>query len=178
MTLDVSLPADAASHVAFAAIAILATVVVAIGVRVAIGFWREWSRRFRVEVVPRFFTRAEHAFYSDLVEIADDLDLVVFPKVGLKDLFRDRPGARKGQFFRYAQLHVDFLLVRPGDFRPVLGIELDGESHLAPIQRERDEKKNEVFRAAGLPLVRFQNGARARDVRDRLVAMLRRGVPR
>lgn len=163
---------DASPHL----IAVLTLAGFVLAVRLAILAWRYLDRRFKVEVVPRFFSRAEHAFYSDLVGIAGDLELVVFPKVGLKDLFKDRPGARRGQFFRYAQLHVDFLLVRPRDFEPVLGIELDGESHLAPIQRKRDEKKNDVFKAAGLPLVRFQNGAKPREVRERLVSALKKGA--
>lgn len=144
--------------------------------RIGLLIRRVLDRRFKVAVVPRFFTRAEHAFYTDLLGIAAEFQLVVFPKVGLKDLFLDRPGARRGQFFRYAQLHVDFLLVRPADYEPVLGIELDGESHLSEVQRVRDHKKNNVFKAAGLPLVRFQNGAKSREVRDRLTATLKKGA--
>ncbi len=156
---------------------ILAALVVTIlALRVAFLVARALDDRFKVEVVPAFFSRAEHAFYNDLLGIAADLDLVVFPKVGLKDLFKDRNGARRGQFFRYAQLHVDFLLVSPGSFEPVLGIELDGESHLSAIQQTRDIKKDRVFKAAGLPLVRFRNGARAREVRERLAAFQKNGA--
>ncbi len=115
--------------------------------------------RFRVEAVPAFFTRAEHRFYSLLRPVAADLDLVVFAKVGLNDIFRGSRGAYRGQYGRYAQMHVDFLLVTSHDFRPVAGIEVDGDSHLTAIQQDRDRRKDAVFKTAGVPLLRFPNDA-------------------
>ncbi|HEY9723676.1 MAG TPA: DUF2726 domain-containing protein [Oscillatoriaceae cyanobacterium] len=118
------------------------------------------SRRvaaFKVDAKPFFFSLAENNFYGMLTEACRSLDLVVFPKVGLNDIFRDKYGADRGQYFRYAQMHVDFLLVSKEDYRPVAGIELDGTSHDTAKQQARDEKKNQVFKAAGLPLMRFYN---------------------
>jgi hypothetical protein len=134
---------------------------------------RALRRRFRVSAVERFFTKAEDAFYRDLQPLANEHGAVVFAKVGLKDLFRDRPGAARGQFFRYAQLHVDFLIVSAHDFRPLVGVELDGTSHRAPVQHARDRKKDAVFKAAGLPLLRFPNGIAVQDVRKRLSPVLK-----
>jgi hypothetical protein len=115
--------------------------------------------RFRVDSVPAFLTRAELEFFSVLRPVAAELDLVVFAKVGLNDIFRGARGGPRGQYSRYSQMHVDFLLVTDHDFRPVLGIEVDGDSHRSAVQRDRDRRKDAVFKAAGLPLLRFPNDA-------------------
>lgn len=113
---------------------------------------------FRVAANSCLFTRAENRFYCALEPVARSLGLVVFPKVGLNDIFKGVQGARRGQYNRYAHMHVDYLLVSADEFRPLLGIELDGESHDDnPVQRDRDRRKNAVFKAAGLPLLRFRN---------------------
>jgi hypothetical protein len=112
---------------------------------------------FQVDARPYFFSVAENKFYGLLSEACRDLDLLVFPKVGLNDVFKDKQGADRKQYFRYAQLHIDYLLVTAKDYRPVAGIELDGASHQGEKQKGRDEKKNAVFKASGLPLLRFYN---------------------
>lgn len=112
---------------------------------------------FRVDAKAYFFTRSEGAFYPKLVEAAAALDLLVFPKVGLCDVFVDKKGAEQGQFARYAQMHVDYLLVRSTDYGPLAGIELNGASHQAEKQQANDRKKKAVFDAAGLPLFTFFN---------------------
>ena len=86
---------------------------------------------------------------------AAELDLLVFPKVGLNDVFEDDRGAPRGQYARYCQMHVDFALVTRGGQRPVAGIELDDSSHFRPDRQENDAKKDAVFLAADLPLLRF-----------------------
>jgi len=100
------------------------------------------------------------------------LDLRILPKVGLNDIFVEKLGAKAGQYARYAQMHLDYLVVRRQTYRPVAGIELSGSSHEPDRQRMRDTKKDGVFRAAGLPLLRFGNGFRDADIRQQLQAML------
>lgn len=112
---------------------------------------------FLLDVRPCIFSAAEAKFYGELAAAAAGLGLQVFPKVGLNDVFKDRSGAPRGQYNRYAQMHVDFLLVAGDGFRPVAGVELDGESHQGARQQKRDEKKAAVFKAAGVPLLRFYN---------------------
>lgn len=114
---------------------------------------------FQLAARPYFFSVAENKFYGELSVIASELGLLVFPKVGLNDVFKDQPGAPKGQYGRYAQMHIDFLLVSQQDYRPVAGIELDGASHQGQRQQARDQKKEAVFKAARLPLLRFLNHA-------------------
>lgn len=112
---------------------------------------------FLLETRQYFFSVAENRFYAALVSAAQPLDLLVFPKVGLNDIFKDQKEAAKGQFQRYAQMHVDYLLVARKDYKPVAGVELDGSSHQGEKQQANDQKKNAVFKAAKLPLLRFYN---------------------
>lgn len=112
---------------------------------------------FKLDAKAYFFTKAEGTFYPELVKAAAELGFLVFPKVGLCDLFVDKKGADRSQFRRYAQMHVDYLLVRESTYAPVAGIELNGASHLAEKQQANDRKKKAVFAAAGLPLLTFYN---------------------
>jgi len=48
--------------------------------------------------------------------------------------------------------HVDFLIVERGQYKPVLGIELDEASHENDQQRYRDAVKDTLFASARLPL--------------------------
>jgi hypothetical protein len=131
---------------------------------------------FLLDAKPYFFSQAENRFYTELSPVAQALDLCVFPKVGLNDIFKDRKEAKPGQGSRYGQMHVDFLLVTRKDYKPVLGIELDGSSHQAAKQQERDQKKSAVFRAARIPLLRFNNSDKAteREIRAKLEEALGR----
>ena len=115
------------------------------------------SFNFRLDTKPYFFSMAENKFYTALIASAETLGLVVFPKVGLNDIFKDAKDAENGQYNRYAQMHVDYLLVTQKEYKPVAGIELDGSSHQGKRQQERDQKKASVFKAAKLPLLRFYN---------------------
>jgi hypothetical protein len=115
------------------------------------------SAPFKVGAKTYFFSKAESAFFQALQPIAVEMGLTICPKVGLTDLFYDSHGAERHQANRYKQKHVDFLLLKGADFQPVAGIELDGKSHQAIKQAARDLVKDDVFRAAKLPLLRFQN---------------------
>jgi len=51
--------------------------------------------------------------------------------------------------------HADFVLCDKKKLSPVLAIELDDSSHKSSSRQERDNFVNEVFRTAGLPLLRI-----------------------
>jgi hypothetical protein len=61
--------------------------------------------------------------------------------------------------------HVDYLLCDPQTVRPLLGVELDDGNHQRSDRQKRDSFVDQVFTAAGLPLVWVlqQNASPARE---------------
>ena len=57
---------------------------------------------------------------------------------------------------RIAQKHVDFLVCHPDTTRIIAAIELDDRTHERPLRRQRDVFLNDVFRRAGIPLLRYR----------------------
>ena len=58
------------------------------------------------------------------------------------------PSARQSARNRIDRKHVDFLLVRVGDFAPLAGVELDDRSHEEEERQQRDVFVDEVFAGA------------------------------
>ena len=103
-----------------------------------------------------FMSPAERSFYHVLCTAVGDW-AVICPKVSLDDLFFAKSGDHRtnvGLRNRIARKHVDFLLCDPRSTQPLLGIELDDSGHSRPSRQERDYFVDEVFAAAGLPLMR------------------------
>lgn len=100
-----------------------------------------------------FLSPAELSFHRVLSE-AVGKDAAVCPKVNLADIFFVvRPNENQSHRNRIAQKHVDFLICRASSMRPIVGVELDDSSHRRSDRQARDEFLNQVFEAAGLPLV-------------------------
>lgn len=99
-------------------------------------------------------TAAERSFYEVLRSIAGD-DLEVFAKVRLLDLVYLPKGTenRQSHTNRVMSKHVDFLLCDRRNVSPLLAIELDDSSHERADRAERDTFVDEVFAAAGLPIL-------------------------
>ena len=93
-------------------------------------------------------------FGHDLI-VAGDYE--VMSKVRLWDFIWlvNEPPDRKQHLGHLSCRHVDFLLCTPGSLKPLLVIELDDKSHLNAYAQEADRYKNELFAAAGLPLLRL-----------------------
>lgn len=102
-----------------------------------------------------FLSRAEYSFYR-VLEKALDCRGVVNCKVGLGDLFYvpDSVG-RNVAYAKIKQKHVDFVVCDPRTLQPIFAIELDDKSHARQDRIDRDLFVNAVFKAAGLPLIRF-----------------------
>lgn len=64
-------------------------------------------------------------------------------------------GGDLAAFNKISQKHVDFLVCRPADWMPMLGIELDDPSHERAEVKRRDMFVNAVFAQAGIPLLRI-----------------------
>ncbi|MCB0213738.1 MAG: DUF2726 domain-containing protein [Anaerolineae bacterium] len=104
-----------------------------------------------------FLSSAELSFYHVLAGYVEGRWMVL-SKVRLADIFFvKRPHENKSSFSRISQKHIDFLLCHPKTMTPVVGIELDDGSHKQAKRKQRDTFVEQVFEAAGLPLVRIPN---------------------
>ena len=101
-------------------------------------------------------SRNEEKLYRSLLR-AVTTDYQVMAKVRLWDILWlvNEPPDRKQHLSRLSCRHVDFLLCEPLTLQPLLAVELDDRSHLNPYAQENDRYKNELFAAAGLPLLRL-----------------------
>ena len=102
-----------------------------------------------------FFNWSEAAFYGALVTAIGGRYLV-FAKVRLLDICADLERSQLAAFNRISSKHLDFLLCDPVTYRPTVGIELDGPSHLRRDRIERDAFVDEVFRGMNVPLIHFR----------------------
>jgi hypothetical protein len=101
-----------------------------------------------------FLSPAEFSFYRVMVAAVGDR-AVVCPKVNLADIFYvAQPNENQAYRNKIDRKHVDFLLCDPTTLKPRLGIELDDSSHGRRDRRDRDGFVEQVFEAAGLPLLR------------------------
>jgi hypothetical protein len=105
-----------------------------------------------------FLSPAELNFYRVLGTATGDW-AVVCPKVSLGDLFYAQTGSYATNVAyrnKIDRKHVDFLLCDSRSMHPLLGVELDDGSHQRAYRQERDRFVEEVFEAAGLPLLRIE----------------------
>ena len=99
-------------------------------------------------------TKNEYLFYIELKKITDKENLVIFPKVGLKDLFEIT--AKKDYmswFGKIAQKHVDFVIL-DSLLKYKFAIELDDNSHVN--KGESDQFKDYLFRMNDMELIRIK----------------------
>lgn len=101
-----------------------------------------------------FLSAAELSFFRVLKsELPVEWHLVA--KVRLADLFFvKQPHRNQAARNRIDRKHVDFVICEALVMKPLLGIELDDSSHEAEDRVERDALVDQVFQAAGLPLLR------------------------
>lgn len=99
---------------------------------------------------------AELSFYQVLARLVGTR-FAVCGKVRLADVFSvsGREGTQAARN-RINQKHIDFLLCDPRTMAPLLGIELDDSSHQRADRSQRDDFVDEVFRIAGVPLLRVR----------------------
>lgn len=97
-------------------------------------------------------TPTESSFHTVLQSLSDGRCHILC-KPRLAD-FLDH-GHDKVAFNKISQKHVDFLVCRPGDWMPMLGIELDDLTHQRKEVKERDMLVNAIFAQVGIPLVRI-----------------------
>jgi very-short-patch-repair endonuclease len=135
-----------------------------------------WKRDSNIALPYRkresILTPAEQRFYAALLYVLEN-KAVVIPKVGLQDIFliTDQKNYHRARN-RIVQRHLDFLICEEKTLHPLVGIELDDKSHSQMAVQRRDEFKNKVFEAGGLPLLRFPVRAsfQAEEIKAALLA--------
>lgn len=99
--------------------------------------------------VKAVLTRSEQRFHACLAALSQKrCEILVKPR--LADVFQHAKGDGAG-FNKISEKHVDFLICRTGDWTPMLGIELDDDSH---EHKECDSFVTALFASTGLPLIR------------------------
>lgn len=98
-------------------------------------------------------TKTELNFYRELVKITNELNLIVFPKIRLADIFKYN---ELKDFNKIKSKHIDFLLCDKSNCKIRLAIELDDYSHNTNKALKNDNFKNEIFKQTNLPLIRIK----------------------
>lgn len=100
----------------------------------------------------------EYKFYKELKLFTDENNLLICPKVGLKDLFDVKGNETKNHtsyFNKISKKHIDFL-VCDNALKPKYAIELDDKSHEKEKSKINDDFKNAIFGQANIPLIRIK----------------------
>lgn len=127
-------------------------------------------------------TPAERSFLGVLEPLLPD-DVGYLVKVRLGDVFTTRKGLdasrRTRARNRINQKHVDFLLIRTSDLKPLAGVELDDSSHDAEDRQKRDAFVDGVFQSCQLPLLHMPARAtyNPNELRASLTAILAQAQP-
>lgn len=102
-------------------------------------------------------TPAERSFLGVLEKVLPE-GVKVWPKVRLLDLLtvEARGSERQAALNRVQAKHLDFLLVRARDAKPLLAIELDDRSHEQEARQARDRFLERLVGKIGLPLARVR----------------------
>lgn len=104
-------------------------------------------------------TLNELKFYNVLLEIAKEMDLILFAQVSLYNIVSMRENldyrTRERYFKRIASKSIDFVLVDKTNCRIKLCIELDDSTHKQKKRRERDDFINELFSELNINLLRY-----------------------
>lgn len=113
------------------------------------------SPEFPYQLRDHFLSPAELSFFDVLRTVVGNR-ATLCSKVALGDIFwvkKDDASVYRRYTNKIDRKHVDFLLCDSATMRPILGIELDDKSHQRADRRERDAFVDQVFQAAGLPLL-------------------------
>lgn len=104
-------------------------------------------------------TLNELKFYNVLLEIAKELDLILFAQVSLYNIIKmqdDLDFRTETIFFnKIAAKTIDFVLVDKTNCRIKLCIELDDSTHRKKKRIQRDEFINDLFKNLDINLLRY-----------------------
>lgn len=104
-------------------------------------------------------TLNELNFYTVLMEVAKELDLILFSQVSLYNILETKNNldysTKTTYFNKIASKSIDFVLVDKKDCRIKLCIELDDPTHKKKSRIERDKFINELFKDLEINLIRY-----------------------
>ena len=108
---------------------------------------------FKGIINSRVLTPNESAFFYQLKTIADKYNLFIFPKLRLADIFHTNSIQ---DFRKITSKHVDFTLCDRNS-KPLIFIELDDYTHNYKKNKERDYKKDVIFKSTNTKLHRINS---------------------
>lgn len=116
---------------------------------------KDKSEQLPYSLRPSILTLAELNFYRAFTQYLN-IDVVILAKARLIDIFDIK--VEKKDYLKYygriSQSHVDFIICQKNTLCPIFAIELDDKSHNSEKAKVRDSKKDKVFKAAKLDLIR------------------------
>lgn len=102
-------------------------------------------------------TLTELKFYNVLLEIAKELDLVLFSQVSLYNIIQVKETNYKNTAFNKIRSKcIDFVLVDKTNCRIKLCIELDDYTHNRNSRKERDKFLDNLFKSLEIDFIRFK----------------------
>ncbi len=104
-------------------------------------------------------TKNELNFYTVLLDVAKELNLMVFSQVSLYNILETRPEldyrTKTIYFNKISSKSIDFVLVDKENCRIKLCIELDDNTHRQTKRIERDNFINDLFKELEIDLLRY-----------------------
>lgn len=132
---------------------------------------------YKLKKQPKYFlkdsllTKTEIAYY-DVIRALLGEEYLVLPQINLASVIDKQGGGNfRSELFR----NIDFGIF-DFNFKPILLIEINDNTHLRKDRIERDKKVNKICKKAGVELVTFwvKDGFNVNDIRKKLYSALRR----
>lgn len=102
------------------------------------------------ELKRTLISKSEQAYY-DSIKRAVPQGYNVFPQINLASIIAKTDNSKfHNELFR----NVDFLIT-DSNYKPLIAIEINDQTHLDSDRRDRDEKVQKICEEAGLPLIKF-----------------------
>lgn len=100
---------------------------------------------------------SEKRTYDVLLTVVSAHGANVFGKVRVADVLKIDNSGIPNDLYKYAlQSHFDFVVTDSG-YAPQFAVEFDGPYHVTPVQRKRDQSKNDLCTHFELPLLRVND---------------------
>lgn len=130
-------------------IAVVCCVVVALIITAIALSFRKSDKRVRYFLKPCLLTPTEKE-YLKAIEIAVGDRYIILPQINLASVIDKEGEGFRSELFRNADFGIfDY------DYRPVMLIEINDDTHLRKDRAERDEKVSAICKKARLPIVFF-----------------------